>query len=261
MKKFLNKLIDDDLPTLAASLAYYSVLSLAPLVVVTILVLSYLPASVDQILSQVRVLFGAPAADMAKNLFEGIEEPSTRTWAGLISVVTSLVFASAAFAQLQNSFNRIFGVRGRPFQQWLKGRLISVGLVFLFILLLFLTGVFVQVLQWMGLTHRGSTGDWVSWAVKVAISILVPAMLFHFLPQGKVAWKAAILGGIASGIGFQLGTRGLQIYLQEAAWKSAYGTTGVVVIFLLWVYFSSLVFLFCAELVDFLNPQRRSRSA
>jgi len=257
MKKFLVKIADDDLPTHAAALAYYCALSLAPLAVVTILVLSYLPASIDQILFQVRNLFGSPAADLAKSLFEKTAEPSTRTTAGIASVGISLIFASAAFAQLQNSFNRIFGVRSRPFKKWLSGRIQSMIWVFLFILLLFLAGFFVQILQWAGVTDQGSPEDLAGWGVKATGSILVPTLLFRYLPQGKVAWKAALLGGVLSGVGFELGARAIQIYLREAAWESAYGTTGVVVIFLLWVYYSSLVLLFCAEVVDFLNPHPR----
>jgi len=261
MKRFFAKLVEDDLPTLAAALAYYSVLSVAPLAVVTILALSFLPASVDQILVQVKALFGAPAADLAKTLFDRTAEPSVRTTAGIISVTTSLIFASAAFSQLQNSFNRIFEIRTRPFKKWLSGRLQSVGFVFLFILLLLLSAFFMQVLRWLGLAGQGSQIDLVGWGLKAIASVLVPMLLFRFLPQGPVSWRAAIVGGLVAAVGFEIGARGMQVYLQEAAWKTAYGTTGVAVIFLLWVYYSSLVLLFSAELVNLLNPRSRSHSA
>ncbi len=246
MRRFWSKLIDDDLPTLAAALSYYSALSLAPLAVITVVVVSYLPSSVQELIAQIQLMFGSPAADMASRIVEQSQQPSTRSWAGILSLAISLIFASAMFAQLQTSLNRIFEVKARPLRVWFVKRLFSVGLVFVFILFLFLSSILIQILNQWNVEHF----RWV-------LMFLSALLALKFLPEKRANWIPAILGSLVATLGFELGNALFGIYLKATAVTSAYGATGALLAFLLWIYYTALILLFGAEVCYALSYRRR----
>ena len=254
MRAFWLKIVDDDLPTLAAALAYYSALSVAPLAVVTVVILSYLPASVSDLTQQVQILFGQPAAEMAKNLLEQSANPSTRSWAGAFSIGVSLIFASAMFAQLQSSLNRIFQVKARPVRVWFLKRLQSVGLVFVLILSLFLGSIVLVVLKKLPNNLVPISLDDSFRLISLGLSAV---LALKFLPEKKVAWAAALVAGILTGVLFEVGARLFGFYLQATAISSAYGATGTLLVFLLWIFYSALILLFGAEICYFINHRKR----
>lgn len=246
MKAFWSKIVDDDLPTLAAALSYYSALSLAPLAVIMVVVVSYLPSSVQDLIAQIQLMFGSPAADMASRIVERSQQPSLRTWAGALSLGVSLIFASAMFAQLQTSLNRIFEVKTRPLRVWFLKRLFSVGLVFVFILFLFLSSILLQFLNAWNVEHY----RWV-------LMFLSALLALRFLPEKKTHWIPAIVGSLVTTFGFELGNALFGVYLKATAVASAYGATGALLAFLLWIYYSALILLFGAEVCYALSYRRR----
>ncbi len=245
--------MDDDLPTLAAALAYYSALSIAPMAVITMVIISYVPSSIDEITAQIQLVFGSPAADIAKRLFAQSTNPSTRSWAGLISILISVLFASAMFAQLQVSLNRIFEVKSRPIRIWFLKRIQSMGLVFVLILFLFLGSLAIQVLQ------KWQSGFFVSHIhqnFRLILMMTSPILVLKMLPEKKVSWIGALLGGISTGILFEIGSRLLVKYLQVSAVASTYGAMGTLLAFLLWIYYSALILLFGAEICFYVGTRR-----
>jgi membrane protein len=183
---------------------------------------------------------------MASRIVERSQQPSLRTWAGAVSVGMSLIFASAMFAQLQTSFNRIFEVKTRPIRVWFVKRLFSVGLVFVFILFLFLSSILLQFLNRWNVEHY----RWV-------LMFLSALLALKFLPEKQTRWVPAILGGLVTTVGFELGNALFGVYLKATAVASAYGATGALLAFLLWIYYSALILLFGAEVCYALSYRRR----
>jgi membrane protein len=251
LRHFITKILQDDLPTLAASLAYYSALSMAPLAVVTILILSYLPASVEDMIEQIQMVFGPQAAGLASQIFQQSVEPSLRSWAGVGSVLLSVVFASAMFAQLQVSLNRIFELKTQPIHRWFFKRLQTVGFVFVLILFLFLSSFVMKIFS-----HFSGWFSWTSEAARLLLTVLSPCLLLYWLPERKVSWLAALCGGVITGLLFEIGNRGFGFYLGNTAVASAYGAMGTLMIFLLWIYYSALILLFGAEVAFALRSIR-----
>ncbi len=256
LKKFVHKVMDDDLPTLAASLAYYSALSIAPLAVVTLVVLSYLPTSLETIVDQIRFLFGDPAAQIATRLFEQSQKPTARSLASFLSIFVSIVFASAMFVQLQASLNKIFEVKSRPIRVWFFKRIQSMGLVFIFILLLFLSAFALKVLEKYSPEFlEASVGDF----LRFALLVLSPILLFKFLPETRTYWIPSCIGGLLVGVLFEVGNQFLVSYLKESAAHSAYGAMGSLLAFLLWIYYSAIILLFGAEISRYFSSTKVNR--
>jgi membrane protein len=247
LKSFVQKVIEDDLPTLAASLAFYSVLSMAPLAVMTIFVLSYLPASVEDFIQQIGLVFGPQASTLAQHLFRQSSETSLRNWAGFGSILLSLIFASAMFAQLQLSLNKIFEIKSQPIHRWILKRLQSMGLVFVLILALFLSSVAMNILVRFKEFETGGIQ-----LLRITLVILSPCLLLYWLPPKKVVFFAAAVGGVITGLLFELGSWTFTLYLERTAVASAYGAMGSLVVFLLWIYYSALILLFGAEIANHL---------
>jgi len=246
MKSFWRKVIDDDLPTLAAAMAYYCALSLAPFAVITIVVLTFLPSSLEELTAQIALVFGSPAAQMAQRLLDASTNPSSRSWVGVISILLSLVFASAMFAQLQSSLNRIFEVKPRPIRKWLLSRMLSVGLVFVLIFGLFLSSLILQIFHQAPLE-----------LFRIALLSLSAVLALKLLPARTVKWHAAIPAGVMTALLFEFGNVVLARYLEISALGSAYGATGTLMIFLLWIYYSALILLFGGEICYFLSYRKR----
>lgn len=233
--------------TLAASVAFYSALSFAPITVISMWLASTLsPGSEQKLVSQLGALLGPQVADVARLVVHNSKaQLFTASAAGAINLVTLLVSASTSFAQLQTAINRIWGVsaeQSNAVWSWIRQRLLSFGMIAVIGFLLIVTLVASSALT-VVLTRQGS-----GWAVANEVAALFVfavafAALFRFVPDARAPWPFTIAGGIATALLFEGGKTALGAYLASTASVDAYGAASSIILLLIWVYYSSLIVL------------------
>lgn len=253
-------------PRLSASLAFYTLLSLAPLIIVVLSIASWVfgrQAAAGQLLWQIQELVGTEGARAIQVLIAAAQQSSSRGAAALIGVITLFFGASAVVAELRDALNTIWDVpvpEGRfgwhSILRVLRERTLSfaVVLAFGFLLLVSLAiNAFVAAL--------GSRVSWFlpsqGWALETAnqvlsfvvISVLF-AMLFKYLPDIEIAWTDVLLGAVTTSVLFTVGKTLIGVYLGKATFGSSYGAAGSLVIMLVWVYYSAQIFFLGAEITQ-----------
>jgi membrane protein len=253
--------IEDQAPTLGAALAYYTVFSLAPLVVIAISVAGLVfgrDAAQGQIFYELRGVLGDATGQAIQDLVQNANaKPVTGVIATLVGFATLLFGASGVFIQLQTSLNAIWGVKPKPGRGVLgiiRDRFLSFSLVlvvgFLLLVSLLLTAVIAFLEQWfVGMVPGvAALAQLVNSAVSLIVITLLFAMIFKFLPDAKIAWRDVWTGAFVTAGLFTVGKFALGLYLATSSVGSSYGASGSLVVLLLWVYYSSLILFFGAEL-------------
>ncbi len=261
-KHFAEGFTRHDLMTLAAALAFYTSLSLAPLLLLMVTGVSFLgPGGQEQFMAQVENLVGPHASLAVAMIINNVDQTERWTsFAGLVGVATLLFSASGVFAQLQTSLNIINDSQppeGRStFKIFLRRRILSIGLVLAFA---FLSIVSLVVSAVMAATlPRGDVwkiaNDVVSWLVFAGMFTAI----FKFVPDARPPWRQSAAGGAFTALLFTLGKILIGLYLGKSALGSAYGAAGSLIVLLAWVYYSSLIVFVGAELTrSFLKARWR----
>lgn len=250
---------DHDATTQSAALAFYTMFSLAPLMIVVI-ALAGMAFGADavrgQILSEFQGWMGRDAATFLQGLLRTAARPSTNKLAGVLGLLTLVFGASGVFVQLQQSLNRIWGVVPRPgaaFTSLLRKRILSfavvLGIGFLLVVSLVLSTALTAVGDYLErryqlpvkLLHLGNI------LVSFVLIALLFALIFRLLPDVHLAWRHVLLGAVVTSILFGIGKSLIGFYLGRTGAASAYGAAGSLVMILSWVYYSALVFLLGAE--------------
>lgn len=253
--------MEDRCMSQAAGLSFYAVTAIPPLVVIILSVIGLIfgtQESLERLTREVALLFGQSMADLIKE----VGEDRTRSQKGLATVIgfgTLMIAASGFFGQLQDSLNQAWEVRVKPDAGWMitiKKRLLSMtavlGTAFLLLISLLLsalTSALSSKLEaWFGLNAESLT------LLQIPISLVVIGSLFtaifKVLPDAKVTWKHALKGGLFTTILFVLGKFAFGLYLGNSSPGEAYGAAGSLVLLLFWIYFSTNVLLFGAELTQ-----------
>jgi membrane protein len=249
----------DKVPRHGAALAYYTVLSLVPLLVVIIAMIGLIfgrDAAQGYILDQMGSLVGPQSAEGIKEMIQRASQPSTGVVATLIATVTLLAGASGVFAQLQDSLNSVWGVapkEGRGIWGVIRDRFISVGALlgtgFLLLVSLVLTAAVSAVGTWFG--GWLPAPEFVLQILELLLSLAVItglfALMFKVLPDAHVAWTDVWVGAFLTALLFTVGKFAIGLYLGKSDVGSAYGAAGSLVILLVWVYYSAQILLFGAE--------------
>jgi membrane protein len=245
-------------PRLGAALAFYTVISLAPLMIFLLALAGriYGPqAAAGELVEEIRGTVGEPVAKVVQDMVRNADQPGSGVLATILAVVVLLFGASGVFVGLQDALNTIWRVAPKP-DRWLLGmirdRFFSIVLVlgtgFLLLVSLVLTSV-IDVLGhlWVPPSQLGGW-PWVvlNAAVSFAVITLLFALIFKYLPDAKVRWSDVWVGAIGTALLFNVGKHLLSLYLTYAGGASAYGAAGSLVVLLLWVYYSSQILLFGA---------------
>lgn len=245
---------DDEMMTRAAALAFYAALSFAPLLVLTLWLVSSLDPSLQQTLvSGLSDLVGDQAAGTADLVIANAERrPGFGNLAGIVSLGVTLFAASAVFAQLQGALNRIWGLRPRPGRAWLgwlRSRAQAIGLLLTLVLLLLIS---LSVSAVIAIYVPGETLVWrgIEAALSFAVFIGVFASIFKVLPDAVIRWGDALIGAVLTALLFALGKFGIGLYLDHSNVGGAYGPAGAVIVLLVWVYYSGIILLLGAELTN-----------
>jgi membrane protein len=240
-----RRFVDADVLSQSAALALYAILSLAPLLLLLVwLTTALLPGAQESLMQQIALLVGSDAETVARTIVANAErKPDTGSIAGWWSVALLFVGATAVFAQLQDSLNRIFrtdATRLPGIGAWLRKRVFSLGLVFALGFLLLVSMTVTTVLQlvfarmeWM-LPLVANVAAWLVYALGFAL-------MYHYLPDRSVGWKRALQGGAITALLFVLGRGAIAWYLQRADPGSAYGSMGTIVLALVWIYYAALI--------------------
>lgn len=254
--------MDDDAPRLAAALAYYTLLSLAPLLVIAVAVAGFLfgeDAARRALFEQVRGTVGDSGADVIKDMLEQAGRPGAGSVAAVVGVVTLLFGASGVFAELQGALNVVWDVRPKPGRGvWgvVRDRLLSFAMVLVIGALLLGSVVASAVLSGAEKYFGGAipAGLPVSQAANAGLGFVVVtvlfAMVFKILPDVRVRWREVWLGAAVTAALFTLGKYLIGLYLGKAGVATPFGAAGSLVALVVWVQYSALILYFGAELTQ-----------
>jgi membrane protein len=272
-KNTFNEWLEDKAPQLGAALAYYTVFSLAPLVLLLLAVVGVIfrndPATASsKITQQMGYFLDRSAVEVVQQIAQQAAQPTKSILASAIGIALALFGASGVFAQLQDALNTIWGLKAKPgagIWGFIRARFLSFGMVagVCFLLLVSLTvesvlQAFFHDLQGMfpGGGFVALTGYFVFDFVIVATLF---AMIFRFLPDAKIRWRDVWIGAALTAIFFLIGKWALGLYLGSGAAGSAYGAASSLITLLLWVYYSAQILLFGAEFTQVYTNQFGSR--
>jgi membrane protein len=258
----LRRFVETDLMTQAASLSFYALLSLAPLLILLLwLTASLYPPAQQSLLDQIAQLAGSDAAAVARTVIRNADaRPDLGSLAGLWSTALLLVGATVVFAQLQGALNLIFRTDAQRLSglaAWVRKRVFSLGVVLAIGFLLVVSMVATTALQ-VAFARLPSLLPALGYTNTLLLYALAFAFFYHYLPDRRVAWSRAFLGGAVTALLFAGGRYLIGLYLAEAAPGSAYGSMGALVLLLLWVYYASVVF-FAGALITAVIDERRVR--
>lgn len=258
VKSTVSEWSEDKCPQLGAALAYYTVFSLAPLllIILAIVGLFYHGDASGQIEGQMRQLVGDAGGTAIHDMLAKAGEPSKGVLATIVGIVIALFGASGVFGQLQDALNTIWGVKPRPgggIWGFIKTRFLSFAMVggvcFLLLASLVATSLVTGLGKTMGDSMPGGKVLWgvVNFLVSLAVVIVLFAMIFKFLPDAKIQWRDVWVGAALTGVLFNIGKFALGLYLGSGKAASAYGAASSLITVLLWIYYTSQIALFGAE--------------
>jgi membrane protein len=248
---------EDEASLLAAALSYYTAVSVAPLLVLVVVIVGFFlgqQAAESQLLTQLQAAMGEQGSQFLVAVLENADRPELASAAGILSFLTLLWGSTNVFAQLQNSLNKIWNVERKPgagIVATLRSRLLSftmvLGVAFLLLVSLVLSTVLTTVVDWGHGLLPGADWIWqiVNFLVSFGVVTLLFAAIFKVLPDADVSWRDVWLGAAVTALLFTIGKFLLGLYLANAG--SAYGAVGSVVVFLLWVYYSAQILFMGAE--------------
>jgi membrane protein len=261
LKQTGQEFLEDKAPQLGAALAYYTVFSLAPLILVLLAVVGIIfrhdPAGAwNKITEQMGYFLDASAVQVVQNIAQQASQPGKSTMATIIGVALALFGASGVFGQLQDALNTIWDVKAKPTRGvwgFLRNRFLSftmvAGVCFMLLVSLTLESLLNAFSHYVQSVLPG--GLMVAMSVYLlfdfAVIVLLFAMIFKFLPDVRIQWRDVWIGAVMTAILFGTGKWLLGLYLGSGSAGSAYGPASSLITLLLWVYYSSQILLFGAE--------------
>jgi membrane protein len=252
--------INDNGLKLSASLAYYTVFSIAPLLIIIISLVGLFfhnGAASNAIYPHIVHYVGKEAALQIQTILKSRALSGKSSTAAVIGVIVLMLGASSVFVEIQDSLNIIWCVKAKPKKGWLKlieNRFLSfsliIGIGFLLLVSLIVNLVITTLGDWIETFMRAFTSlliKGINLCVTFIIISLLFAIIFKFLPDVKIKWRDVRSGAFFTAIFFMLGQYGINLYIQYMAKTSAYGAAGSILIVLIWIYYSSAILYIGAE--------------
>ena len=263
LKETFQEWQEDKTPRLAAALAYYTVFSLAPLLIIAIAVAGAVfgeDAAKGEIVGQIQGLVGREGAKVIEDAIEHANKPESGGGiASLISIVVLLFGASGVFAELQDALNTVWevqpkkekgigGVMGFVRKRFLSFSMV-LGIGFLLMVSLIVSAVLSGLSAYMSHLIPGIDFIWgiINFVVSFGVITLLFALIYKYLPDVKITWNDVLIGAIITALLFTIGKTVLGQYLGSGSFGSAYGAAGSLVIILAWVFYSAQILFFGAE--------------
>ena len=272
VKQSVDDFIDDDAPTMAAALSYYTVFSLPPLIVLLFVLLGAVldPQDIQgSVEGQIRGLMGPEGGEQIRAIIANADRPgSGNVIAAVIGIVALVLGATGVFGQLQAALNRAWEVGPDPAQGGLKSflvkRVFSLGMVLALAFVLLVSLVLSAALSAFGDSLGRFLPDGLSEPVLQAINVVVSfgvitllfAAMFKVLPDAKVAWRDLWVGAAVTALLFTIGKFALGLYLGRSNPGEAFGAAGALALMLVWIYYTSMIVLLGAEFTQIWADRR-----
>ena len=251
--------VDDYAQSMGAALAYYTMLSIAPFLLIVISLAGMIfgvEAARGEIATQLQGLMGPQGAEAVQNLLESASRPAENRTAAVAGVVLLLIAATSVFAELQDSLDRIWRAPKRARSAvWtlLRGRLLSFGTIAGISFLMMVSLVVSAALTAIGNLWGPRFADWkavvavVNVVFAYVLTTTVFAMIYKLMPRVRVAWTDVWIGATVTGLLFTIGKWLIGFYIARSGLLSAFGAAGSLVMAMVWVYYSAQIFLLGAE--------------
>ena len=259
IKTAVSGWIDDYAQSMGAALAYYTIFSMAPLLLIVISIAGLVfgdDAARGEIFSQLEGMLGPSGALAVQGLLESVRKPSESVTATIFGVVLLLIGATSVFGELQDALDRIWRAPIRAGQSgwWrlVRARLLSFGMIlgigFLLIVSLVASAALAALQKWWGPV----VSDWVAASIiEVVLSFLVTivafAMIYKIVPRVRIHWKDVWIGAATTSLLFTVGKLLIGVYIGRSGIASGFGAAASLVVVLVWVYYSAQIFLLGAE--------------
>jgi membrane protein len=262
---------EDNASRMAAALAYYTVFSLAPLLVICIALAGLIfgqEAAQGQIVGQIGSVVGQQSAEAIQAMIAAARAPTSSIVATIVGVATLLFGATGVFGELQQSLNTIWGVKpkpGRGLVRFLKTRFVSFAMVlgtgFILLVALVVSAAVAALGSWLGslLPLPEAVLHLLNAVLSVGLIAILFAMIFRVLPDVEIRWRDVLVGAFVTAALFTLGKLGIGLYLGKSSIGSSYGAAGALVMILVWVYYSAQLLFFGAELTKAWAHQHGSK--
>ena len=259
LKKTVSEFLEDKAPQLGASLAFYAAISIAPLLILALVIAAQFlgqRAAEGQIVGELESYVGQVAAQAIQDMIKSADKPGTGSLAAVLGIATLLFGASGVFAMLQTALNTIWGVKpkeGRGVWGVVRDRTLSFAMVisvaFLLLASVVLSTIVSSLSTWV--EDLPMATQWVApvanFLLSFAILTVLFAMIFKWLPDVRIAWSDVWLGAAVTAVLFTIGKFGISFYLSKSSTASSYGMAGSFVVLLLWIYYSAQIVFFGAE--------------
>ncbi|MFZ1030075.1 MAG: YihY/virulence factor BrkB family protein [Limnoraphis robusta] len=259
LRETFNEWQQDKVPILAAALSYYMIFSIAPLLILVIAVLGFIVGeqiAQEEVFTKLESLVGGENAVSIQTVLTNQFSPSSNIRATLVAIATILFGATTVFAQLKQALNMIWGVQpkpGRGLKDFIKTRILSIFMVLGIGLILLLSLIISSVLSGTNeilekyLFIPSFIWSLVDLAISFGLITLLFAQIYRVLPDVKIAWKDVGVGAAMTAVLFIIGKSVISLYLGQSSVASAYGAAGSFVVLLMWIFYSTQIFLFGAE--------------
>lgn len=264
---------NDRVSSLAAALAYYTLFSLAPILLICISLVGTLfgeDATRGQILEQINVLLGEQTALQIQEMITNVNHPSTAFTARIFSIIVLLFTASRVFGSIQEGLNIIWGVQTNPHKKWfavIKNQFVSFAMILIFAFLLFSSLVLSALLAILSSHINYFIGAsifielMISYSFSFLLVTLLFAIMFKTLPEVELKWGNVWVGALITAILFSLGKIAIGFYLNKAEIASIFGAASSIIVLLIWVYYSAQIFFIGAEITKIYTNHRAFRDA
>jgi membrane protein len=271
-KESVSAWVDDYAPSMGAALAYYTLFSIAPLLLIVIAVAGFFldrEAAQGAIVVQLDALMGEEGAIAVEGLLESASEPGRGAVATVVGGVTLLIGATTVFAELQSALDRIWKVpaRERASGLWslLRQRLLAFGMILVLGLLLLVSLVISAALAALGQWWSGFFEGWeaalhvINFVVSFALTTGLFAAMYKLMPRAEVSWRHVWVGAVVTALLFTIGKFLIGLYIGKSGVTSGFGAAGSMVVLLIWVYYSAQIFLLGAEFTRVYAERRGAR--
>ncbi|MDB5891811.1 MAG: ribonuclease [Polaromonas sp.] len=259
-KKSVTAWVDDYAPSMGAAISYYTVFSIAPLLIIVIAVAGLVwgrEAVQGEIVGQLSGLMGNEGASGVQALIESANQPAKGVVATVVSIVVLVIGATTVFAELQSAMDRIWDVpaakKASGIWATLRARLLSLGFILGLGFLLAVSLVFSAGTAALGSWASALLPGWeslmlvVNFVVSLGMATLLFGLIFKLMPQAKVAWRDVWVGAAVTAVLFEIGKTLIGLYIGKSSVTSSFAAAGSLVVLLIWVYYSAQIFLLGAE--------------
>ncbi len=259
LKRSFDGWMEDKALRLSAALAYYSIFSIAPLLVIAIgivgLVLGEKAVS-GQLYGELKGYMGPQSAEAIQSMVQSASKPTQGVMATVLGFVMLILGASGVFGELKDALNTIWGVKAKPgagIMALVRGKFLNFGMVLVIGFLLLISLVMSTAIAGLNQRLEGflplPAFVWAAVAFVISLGIVTTlfALIFKVLPDAQIRWRHVWFGALITALLFEIGKTGLSWYLGRESTASAFGAAGSVVLLLLWVYYTSCILFFGAE--------------